>query len=53
MGCVAQAKEARDLMDPGLFDALVFAGWTTLLMTIVGLIFYGAFSAIKKVLDSF
>ena len=36
------AKDARDLMDPAFFEAAKSAGWMTLFISIVALIFAGA-----------
>jgi hypothetical protein len=39
---VGYAKDARDLMDPAFFEAAKSAGWMTLFISIVALIFAGA-----------
>jgi hypothetical protein len=52
LSCVAYAKDARDLMDPGFFEAAKSAGWMTLFISLVALIFAGALAAIKKLFSA-
>jgi len=52
LSCVAYAKDARDLMDPGFFEAAKSAGWITLFISLVALIFAGALAAIKKLFSA-